>query len=319
MADLADLDNSALLDKFYHASMRIAAIKANPILSDLLKVANDAASEQRVEILRRMGTTAPQASPAPRLMQSGPDNTTKTQKLYAWVMAKGTGAHASQISQSLFGVGDIRTLNDEQAEKVKEVLLAAKPNPAFPTSQPANPKTPPFTPSRPPGPVNENGNPVKFGWPIHGGSLYAWAKKLEDHYKTSIIKSIDEWAKPKGLPRSYKEWDKADVEAAAIYMAKWIRTFPGYDGQFDAKVPSAGVLRNKLIQATSMLLTKFGSVPTDQDIALAIRVQSEQLPPEKGGGEVVDNLDACENAELLGALLAQVEADLADAKDGCDF
>ncbi len=245
---------------------------------------------------------AREAHKAPPSEEPIPDATpmlpsTKGQKLAAWAKRQGHEGRASALARANYKCR-VEELADDQADALYKLIQQAKP---------VEPKE-----REPQGSKNENGNPVKFGWPKHGGALYAWAKTLEGAFNTSIISCIDDNFGPKSshkFPRSYKEWDETQVELAAIFVARWVKTFPGYDGQFDAKIPDVAQLKLDLAEAARQICGHQGNrEPSYAAINEVLRQHSSAL--DDHDGEVIDDIDQCDNEALIKATMASVMKDL---------
>ena len=223
---------------------------------------------------------------------------TKGEKLWAWCERHNRTRQAEALSRSNHGC-TVKLLTDDQADALYKILSVMGKAPAERAPQ---------------GATNANGNAVKFGWPKAGGQLYAWSKKLEEAYHTEIVKSIDA-AFGAGtnfdFPRSYKDWSPDQVESAALYVAKLVSKFPGYDGQFDEHIPDIADLKAKLAERVSVLAGHHGQ--KDPKYAVINRMcQEHSVALEFPGGEVIDDLDQCDNEALIRATLASVDRDIAD-------
>ncbi len=228
-----------------------------------------------------------------------PSTASKGQKLAAWADRQGHSARLFALAKSNYNC-EVTHLNDDQADALYRLLKGAKL--VEPKGRPAQ------------GATNANGNPVSFGWPQDGKSLYAWAKNLQDHFKTAIIKSIDAAYGPGTVfdfPRSYKDWTPDQVEEAALYVAKMLRPFPGYDGQFDGRLPDLAALRLLVAEKVGALLEHQGHRDPSFD-AINQVCSNHSATLTNCGGETIEHLETCDNASLLRGVLKSVEMDLAE-------
>jgi hypothetical protein len=162
---------------------------------------------------------------------------------------------------------------------------------------------------------NGNGNPKKFGWPTSGAAFFAWMKALGGSFKTDVVGSVKNGfsGQPKNFGGNFLTWTPAQVQEAAIYVASLVSQFPGYTGEFDAKLPKTlQDWREDVWQAASKLVEAMGNSPTTEAIELHLQSVSQSLASQFEG-EVLDDLEKCENVAMLTAILAAVQADLKDA------
>lgn len=226
----------------------------------------------------------------------------KAQLLMEWCERHGHLNRASALARSNYK-SSVSALGDDQCDALYKILRDSK------ISEPK--------PREAQGSTNENGNPVKFNWPKHGSALYAWAKSLEGHFNTSIIRAIDDqFSGPKssyGYPRSYKEWSEDQVEMAAIWVAKLVQKMDGYDGQFDSKIPDLAQLKLDIGEAARQLRVSQGMAePSFGMLNETCRQYSADLQDQ--GGELIDDIEQCENERLIKATLALMNRDLDEIK-----
>ena len=162
---------------------------------------------------------------------------------------------------------------------------------------------------------NANGNPVKFGWPHSGVSLFAWMKNISKAFGKDVIGIVkDRFPEQMATDGTFRSWPPAIVEEAAVDIAKFVSGWPGYSGEFDKRLPvSLHDLRDKLWTAAGELADALGQQPTTEAIENLIQQTSQSLAG-RFGGEVIDVLEACENKEMLEAILEVVESDVKDSK-----
>jgi hypothetical protein len=257
------------------------------------------------------------------------DERTPTQRLIDWCNKEGHGQRAEALAARNWGTA-LDRLTDEQARTIYKLLkdsgaVASIPQPRAREPhhtgvQEAEDPTPLHQPvHRPPG-TNGNGNPIRFGWPHSGAALYAWSKKLEAAFKTSIIPQIQEaFSGPQLKPedrwvKDMRLWSPQQVEAAAVYVATFVKTFPGYSGEFDGKLPPSLIaLMDKIWEAAGKLAEAFGAQPTTEVIEQEILRLSEAVAKDFGG-EVVTDLQTVTNPAHLKALLEVILADLEASK-----
>jgi hypothetical protein len=251
------------------------------------------------------------------------DERSPAERLRDWAAKEG---HLERVAAIALSVYNCRTLDltKEQALAVHKLIVNSgavanvpQPEPKVPPPAP-EPAARPAPPLHTPG-VNANGNPVKFGWPHSGAALYAWCKALEASFKTSIVPQVEEAFCGTKLPadkrwdRSFRTWNADQVETAAKYVAGFISAFPGYSGEFDAKLPpSIQNLRDRLWEVAGKLTEAMVQQPTSANIEAEIQRTSQSLAA-KFGGEVISNLDECDNREMLQAILDVMEQDLKDS------
>ncbi len=244
---------------------------------------------------------APQIPDEPRSLLPPPEGQTKGQKLAGWCARHKHVERASALAWSNYK-RRVEELADDQADAIYRILEAAKP-------------VADFKPRESQGAANENGNPVNFGWPHHGSALYAWSKNLEQAFGVSVIKAIDAQfaaGREGGFPRTFKEWTPEQVQAAAVFAAKLVKVLPGYDGQFDRHVPDLAALKEELIGRVMVLSGHHGTKsPTFGQINQICQRHSAALDL---GGQLLDDVEQCEDDSLLRAVLDSVNKDIADAE-----
>ncbi len=232
----------------------------------------------------------------------------RVERLIGHCIQQGLMGQALAVAKGMFRVDVLNQLDDAQALEVWQVLKAAAVVPPSQIQAPARPAAPP-PPIR-----SENGAPVDFGWPTHAGALYAWAKNLEEAFRTALVRSLDDFGRAKHYPVKFAMWTKEQVEEGARHVARSVARLDGYDGQFDAHLPDVETIKGRILERTAALLRHLGNPePSLGDIKNAIRAQSEGLSRDDAGGEVVADFDACTSVELLEAVLAAVERDVADS------
>ncbi len=227
-------------------------------------------------------------------------------RLLNWAKREGHLERAENIAQKQFGTS-IEGLNDAQARVIYKILteMNAVANVIQPEARPA-----PHSPGH-----NGNGNPKKFGWPTSGAAFFAWMKALGGSFKTDVVGSVKNGfvGQPKNFGDNFLTWTPAQVQEAAVYVASLVSQFPGYTGEFDAKLPKTlQDWREEIWQAASKLVEAMGNSPTTEAIELHLQSVSQSLASQFGG-EVLDDLEKCENVAMLTAILAAVQADLKDA------
>ena len=246
---------------------------------------------------------------------TGPEDlshATKAQKLVAWAERQGHTQRLQALARANDGV-DACEVSDERADALYAILKAATANTrdAVPAqSAPARGSAP----VPPPGKTS-NGNPIMFGWPRSGSALFAWCKNLEQSFRVNLVKEIDVQfcTAPLSYPRLWKEWTNDQVEQAALAVARKVAKLPGYDGQFDGKIPDLQGIKDRLWTATAALLSQLGEKdPTSENILASITSHSERFS-DQFGGEVLNNLDLADNEPFLATVLKSVEADLEES------
>ncbi len=241
---------------------------------------------------------APSRPPA---AEPAEDTRSKARKLCEWAERQGHAERLHGLAKRNHGCDPI-DLTDAQADALYQVLVAAT------TKSPK--------PAQPAGAKNENGNPVKFGWPRSGSALYAWCKTMEEAFKASIVKEVDAafCNAQMGYSRTWREWQPEQVETAAVHVARLVKGFDGYDGQFDDKVPDVQQLKDRVWEAAAKLLVNLGEQhPTSNAINQTIATHAAPLA-DKHGGEVLNNIEFCDNPALLTDVAKSIEADLIDAR-----
>ncbi len=251
------------------------------------------------------GPAVPLAATASRTPAPSPNAApSRVERLIGHCIQQGLMGQALAVAKGMFRVDVLNQLDDAQALEVWQVLKAAAVVPPSQLQAPAR-----AAPLR-----SENGAPVDFGWPTHAGALYAWAKNLEEAFRTALVRELDDLGRAKHFPVKFAMWSQEQVEEGARHVARSVARLDGYDGQFDAHLPNVEALKGKLLDRTVLLLRHLGNVePSLADLKNAIRARSEGLSRDDTGGEVVADFDACTSVELLEAVLAAVERDVADA------
>ncbi len=258
---------------------------------------------------------------APERPQRAKDERTPAERLFAWAMKEGHLERASAIASSVYNV-PLKAVNKQQAVAIHSLIinsgaLAEVPQPEPKQTQPAvaTVATAPHQPG-----TNGNGNPIIFHWPHSGVGLFSWCKRLEQAFSTSIVPQVEEafcgtHRKPdERWDKNFRTWNPDQVEAGARYVAGFISKLPGYSGEFDAKLPiSLLELRAELWKATSELLEALGLQPTSAMIEMEIQ-RTSTVVAEKFNGEVIGNLEECENEAMIQAVLDVMESDLKDSK-----
>jgi hypothetical protein len=242
---------------------------------------------------------------------------TKAEKLSDWCVRNGHVARAVALATSNYGKDILVDLSDAEAETIYKLLKGSKALAEVPAPE-AKPPPPEATiaQAEPRGPVNENGTPIVFGWPTTGPALFAWCKRIEEAFGVSIVKAVDtEFVLGAGsFPRLWKEWDKAQVERAALFVARRVRELEGYDGQFDEKAPDLIELKGKLMAAGTKRLGQMGNPWPKKEMITAYLASLSVGLADAHGGRVIGNLYQCQDAELLGFLLEAIEADIEESE-----
>ncbi len=230
---------------------------------------------------------------------------TKGQLLAGWAARHN---HTERVAAYAFSQyrRKVDQLTDDQAAAVYRFMVAAKP---------VDPST---LPSRGPGAKNENGNPIRFGWPTTGSALFAWSKRLEEAFGVGFVKAIDSefGADPHNFPRTYKDWTEAQVEQAAVSVARRVKDLPGYDGQFDHRIPDLKDLKARLLTACRALSAHNGQRDPSYAVVNGLcQRHAFNLPAAAAGGEILDDIDQCDNIRLVQAVLASIEKDLNEVEN----
>ncbi len=227
-------------------------------------------------------------------------------RLLNWAKKEGHLERAEVLAEGSYK-SSIEGLSDEQAKAIYKILtsMGAVANIPQPEAKPA-----PHSPGH-----NGNGNPKKFGWPTSGVAFFAWCKALGGSFKTDIVGSVKNGfaGQPKNFGGNFLTWTPAQVQEAAIYVASLVSQFPGYTGEFDAKLPKTlQDWREEIWQAASKLVEAMGNSPTTEAIELHLQSVSQSLASQFGG-EVLEDLEKCQNVAMLTAILEAIQGDLKDA------
>ncbi len=245
------------------------------------------------------------------------DERTRTQRLNDWAAKEGHLSRVVAIARSVYNKAS-NELSDEQALAIWKLIKDSGAVANVPQPEPKS--QPPEEPAAQQPGRNANGNPNTFGWPNSGAALFAWMKALQSSFKTSIVDSVKEGFCSDKLPpeqrwdSDFRHWQKEQIQTAAVYVARLISQFPGYSGEFDKHLPpSLQSLRDKLWEVAGSLAEAMGQQPTSEVIEMEIQRTSQGLAPQFGG-EVIGDLEKCENGLMLNAVLEIMESDLKDAK-----
>jgi hypothetical protein len=281
-----------------------------------------------------------QQQPQPAMRPA--DTRSATERLIDWCAKEGHSGRLQAIARSVYNC-QAPELNAVQAKAIYKLIKDSgavgsvpQPGPRFPIEQRIEEDTrhsqdmAAARASRQPDPVdqvvenikgaqepgkNANGNPVKFGWPHSGVSLFAWMKNISKAFGKDVIGIVkDRFPEQMATDGTFRSWPPAIVEEAAVDIAKFVSGWPGYSGEFDKRLPvSLHDLRDKLWTAAGELADALGQQPTTEAIENLIQQTSQSLAG-RFGGEVIDVLEACENKEMLEAILEVVESDVKDSK-----
>ncbi len=242
-----------------------------------------------------------------------PDGLSRVQRFVAWCADNGHTQRATALAQSNFKC-KLEQVTEANAEFIHNIIkVATRGNVSAAAAPPAETRAA-VAPRPPQGAVNENGAPVKFGWPHTGASLFAWIKNLERAYQEDLVSRVNREFDGK-FPRSMtREWNADQIEQGALFVARIIKALPGYDGQFDDKLPDLAEMKAALVDKAKAVLANGGSPdPTYAEIGAYLDVVAKDLAAF--GGELVGDLEACVNEGLLKAVLADVDKDLNDGSD----
>ncbi len=259
--------------------------------------------------------TAQQAAPQPQKPQ---DTRTKTERLIDWANKEGHYERVQALSQSLYCV-DAQILSEGQATNVYKIIKDAKPVANLPQPAPrapeheANPAEQAHAPGK-----NGNGNAKTFGWPTSGAALLAWMKNVGNSFKTDVKGSVQEAFCGQAVPQDkrwdtyFLRWNPEQVQQAALYVAGLVRNFPGYTGEFDARLPRGlEQIRDDLWEVAGRLVEAVGEQPTTEMIEMEIQRTSQALAAQFSG-EVVEDIQKCESEPMLTAILETMKTDLKD-------
>lgn len=320
------------------AGMKAADDDAKSAGSDCLKRCGAMAGVGRY--LYNDGQVSFGTGTAQRGQEKARDARTPTQRLIDWCAKEGHSGRLNAIARSVYNQ-DPGALTDEQATAIYKLIKNSgavadvqQPPPYKATQMyvdgdsmrptdsngsPVDQVVDNIKGAPAPG-TNSNGNPVKFGWPHSGVSLFAWMKNLEKSFGVGIIDVIrgqfcgDHLEPDVRLDPTFRSWNPAQVEAAAISVAQGISTRPGYSGEFDKRLP-LGIreLRDKLWATAGDLCEALGQQLTAENIETLIQQTSQSLA-HRFGGEVIGELGTCGHEEMLRAILEVIEGDVRDSK-----
>ena len=77
----------------------------------------------------------------------------------------------------------------------------------------------------------------KFEIPTSGKSVFAWAKQMEDVFKTKVLAEIIERGQLEGCGRIFADWNEEQIRKICTPVISRLRRLPTYGGEFVHLIP----------------------------------------------------------------------------------
>lgn len=155
-----------------------------------------------------------------------------------------------------------------------------------------------------------------FAIPKAGKAVYAWAKKMEQHYGQTVIPGLRKYADGAGWGTDICALEQHQVNEMVKAVIEYFKTLDSYRGEWDtveapaspnAPPPGMNALRGKVWEAAGRiadLISEGDNPPSDQDKMHVVKTAWSQVNPN---GQVLLSLKGCEDFDTLKATLDHME------------